>query len=233
MSTSSSTFISERRSGLLRLLHLSQEQMQKLYNAVEAAHPTLTISAFSRQVASMSEIDENIVSDIIWAVGGIYYVSFAAGRSLRDIVQDIRWELESADSEVTLHEDNLGELEKRLMMFLELHASLGVTAKARMLVGLHEPVFLDAQVVSDIRPVFGENPEEPPLAAIVLHRLRISYRDGEQEKDFSVVLETQEIADVRTTLNRADLKAKSLLALLKSAGLPIVEEDARNESNAR
>ncbi len=232
MSTSSSSFISEQRSGLLRLLHLSQEQMQQLYDAVKAAHPTLTISAFSRQVASMSKVDEDIVREIIWAVGGLYYVSFATSRSVRDVAQDIRLELESADSDVALHEGDLDELEKRLMMLLELHASLGVTTKARMLVGRHEPVFLDAQVVSDIRPVFGENPEEPPLAAVVLHRLRISYRDGEQEKDFSVVLETQEIADVRTALNRADLKAKSLLALLESAGVPIIEEDARNESNA-
>lgn len=96
---------------------------------------------------------------------------------------------------------------------------LGIAIKSQELSVDHERRFCSARILTDIRPVFGASPSERPVHAIVTHMLKIDYHEGDALKEIFVALGKEDIEDLRRTLDRAEMKAESLIALLESVAI--------------
>lgn len=102
---------------------------------------------------------------------------------------------------------------------------LRIATKASALRSEHEHLFCAARIITDARPVFGDNVSEAPAAMVITHNLKIQYHGalgGELEEIF-IGLNSGDITELRNVLGRAEEKAKSLLATFKTANIKCID----------
>lgn len=91
----------------------------------------------------------------------------------------------------------------------------------------HEHSFRQARIFTDIRPVFepGQPADAPPQGGTIVHTLKISYYADNEPKDFFIALDTSDTRALRDQLERADMKAQSLKAVLAAAKVRYIDAE--------
>jgi hypothetical protein len=109
---------------------------------------------------------------------------------------------------------------------LSLDDSFGVTAGATSIMVELEHVWQSARILTDLRPVFGPDLREPK-AEVLIHNLRITYREGGSSNEFFVGLDSNDLRMLRDVVERALEKESSLRSRAEKAGTRflIVEPD--------
>jgi hypothetical protein len=215
----------EAQRGFIVIRQLEEDQVQELVAALSAEEPTLYRSELRRRVgkktASISSTD---LGEILRTLVSVYALRDDLDQPMSDVVRALCDAMEETDVEA-LHfsdEADRNHFATRLSNLLGA-ASLEVTAKSTELFYEHErTVHGKPRVLTDIRPVFGLDPEEPPKGAMIVHTLKITYHEGEQVREFFVTLDSSQIGELVDVLGRASLKAESLRETLE---LPLIETD--------
>jgi hypothetical protein len=112
----------------------------------------------------------------------------------------------------------------RLAKLLDI-GSLNIAAKGAALQSEHEHVFCSARVLTDARPVYGNNVSDPPVAMIITHALKLSYHEGPGGKirEFYVGLGSKDITELQVALQRAEDKTKSLRAAIDLSKVKFID----------
>ncbi|MFB1295785.1 hypothetical protein ACAG24_009740 [Mycobacterium sp. pW049] len=71
-----------------------------------------------------------------------------------------------------------------------------------------------SRVITDIRPVFGNDVEREPIGAVISHTLRLDYFEHGEVRTVSFALNTRDLAELKKTLDRAQAKGNTLSNLL-------------------
>jgi hypothetical protein len=93
------------------------------------------------------------------------------------------------------------------------------SAKASDLITEYERIFGDARIVTDIRPVFMEDPHEMSSGAVIVSTLKIQYQDSRGASSFYVALDTQDLEALKKVVDRALSKIETVKAELDRADL--------------
>lgn len=202
------------RQGVEKIANLQDKEFEELLVTVQHEPPTLQREAFIASVASKAKgISPSDISAIVDTLMALYVVRAFLELPIDDFVNNI-----SATQDIDLSSTQRNQLRRQLGAFLALD-SLTVTSKALGVLSESERGFHDARVITDVRPIFGENVAVPPAAAVIFHTLEINYHynRGRSVDGFFVVLDTADIQTLREVLNRADAKARSLVSMLEAA----------------
>ena len=78
-------------------------------------------------------------------------------------------------------------LRDRLTRLLDIEA-LNIAAKATLLHLEHEHRFCTARILTDARPVYGDDVETPPSTMVIGHTLKISYHEADDVRDIYIAL---------------------------------------------
>ncbi|MBN4005479.1 hypothetical protein [Nostoc sp. LPT] len=104
---------------------------------------------------------------------------------------------------------------------------LDILDKASDLLIEHERIFSDSRIVTDIRPVFDSETERKVEAVILIHTLKIQYRDAEGTKEFYVVLDSDDLENLHEQIIIAIDNRQALGSVLKKAEIeyinPVIE----------
>ena len=98
------------------------------------------------------------------------------------------------------------DFKERIVTLLSLDALHLIEAKAKELLQEAQRLLLDARILTDIRPVFGEDIGENPTAFILTHTLKLHYHEGGEHREFFVALDEQDIASLKRMSERAQRK---------------------------
>ena len=114
----------------------------------------------------------------------------------------------------------------RLKAFLNglkaLEPGIGAITKA-MTVGVdHDKVFCESRILSDVRPIFGDV-EDKPVAALVYHSLKVRYHHANDTKTIQFALDDEDLARLKTVVDRALAKSRSLKQFIRDSGTPCLE----------
>jgi len=110
-------------------------------------------------------------------------------------------------------------LQARLVELLRCE-SLAVTAKIGALAIESPNLVIDTRIVTELRPVFGEEVGKGPKGSLILHALRIHHLDSRQQHATSgFSFDSGDLAKLRTVLNRAEQKENTLRELLARSGV--------------
>ncbi len=139
-----------------------------------------------------------------------------------EVIHTIR---ESKDPEFHLEEGKWDDFRQYLAEILSLDATLGVSAKASELKTEYANVFCTARIITDLRPVYGRDVLKGPTSAVVVHEARITYHEdgADATKDFYVVLDSEDIQQLRKLLARAVNKERSLKSVARKGELNVLE----------
>jgi hypothetical protein len=110
---------------------------------------------------------------------------------------------------------------ERLAALLALNSLNTIALKAKELQLESERTFCEARIITDVRPVFGENVDDSP-SMIIVHTLKLGFHES-GHKDIYVALDAADIASLKKTLERAEDKARKLKALLDATGIRSID----------
>jgi len=113
----------------------------------------------------------------------------------------------------------------RLASLIVLESLNVLTSKAKELQAESERLFCEARILTDIRPIFGDQIGTAPEAAIIVHTLKIGFHDAETSthKEIFIALDNDDIGVLRKISERAEEKARILKSMLDVAKLRSVD----------
>lgn len=173
----------------------------------------LPISELTRHVVqSVPKLTTREAKDLIRALLSIETARVVHGFSLTAFANDV-----ATSASLELTPQGSVSLARRIESLAKLRA-IAVTAKARDVAAEHERVFHTVRMLTDIRPVFGDDAQEPPLGAVVSHVLRINAYSGGRNEDYFVALDNRDLKELERVVRRALEKNTSLDRTLDSIG---------------
>ena len=217
----------EYQSGFVQIRQLDEEQVQDLVSALEVETPTVNRAALRSRIASkIDTIARGDLDLVINTLVSLYTVRESLeSDTTPDFVEDICEAMgESGVAELGFNGDEERDSFKdRLIRLLEV-GSLDMSAKANDLLNEHEhTVHGPMRVLTDIRPIFGTDPEDNPKGAVIVHTLKISHHEGRRVREFFLALNPEQVDELIGVLERASLKAESLKRMLAGTDVTYID----------
>jgi len=193
----------DERKGLADLLELSDKVFADFLIAIEQSPESL------REISGLPADASRLLAETL---NNLYVVRAYHDVPTDEFVSDV---FESLTEHGELKPSDESRFRERLLRLLDIE-SLTVTAKGLVLQGEYAYTFCDVRIMTDIRPVFGQDVSAPPPAMLLTHTLKIDYHGTAGHlHEFYIALRPDDLAQLREVLDRAEVKAKSLESLLK------------------
>jgi hypothetical protein len=213
------------RDALFLLLNASDESVQHVQDALAVAAPQLTARQLTEGIPfEGTAIDPGDARAIVEAIVSLYMLREQSSMSIEDILASVceSLELQHADPRTA-------NLRRKLGGLLALGGALEVTARAVALFLEHQRVFRSARIVSDLRPVFSSRDADGPVAAMCMHTLRIDFSDREDGGAWFVALDSNDLQELKSHIERAQKKEVALKHLCAQQSLGYLSVPTRKD----
>lgn len=201
-------------SSLTRLGDMPDEEYEAFLRALASGTPTLSTSSVAKTVAENSTLDTEDADMLIHALIGLAGMGYARDLSEDRLATQVTT---SPDLEKTGIDKRI--LADRIVRLLD-DAPLRLLGKAHDLSGEHDHIFLDARVITDIRPIFGSEAGAQPEGALLCHTLKLEFlRDQGDVEHFYLTLDEDDLNKLNALIHRAKQKAASLRSVMSRVEL--------------
>ena len=205
---------------LVTISELDEKLFESLIDVIGSTEPTLTAGDFASRIEEKVRLPEKgHLKAVLGTAFVLYSLKEKVGLPAVDVAEAIVRSAAVANSKEFAHEEKRKELADRLQALLGLDKSLGVTSKAFDVMTEHQRTFVSARILSDIRPVFAEQPESAS-AAVIIHNLQIVFQQAGRGEQFYVAMDTDDIAKLKQVIERAEKKTAALRAMLDASKVP-------------
>lgn len=119
-------------------------------------------------------------------------------------------ELTEAFNELSSEKINNDLLNARLCSLFQASNNLKITVKALELLKENDNVYTDSRILSDVRMIFNEDLTEDNNCALIMHNLRLNYLSNNEEKEFYISLDLNDLKKLQKTINRAIEKDETI-----------------------
>jgi hypothetical protein len=213
----------EQLPALEKLLALSKEKAAHLVSAMRVEPPSLQLATMAQRLTAVLQIPADDLADILMMLASMYLTiqsrSDAKERFVEAIVRAAR--VNERLRNASIDWDDAREL---LLDLLACTDSLGVTAKAIGVTADHEKTYAKARILTDMRPIFGDEVGDKPAAAVIVHTLRIAYRSLYEKGDsaFYVAMDLSDLRNLQEQISRALAKETALAQTLAASNLKLL-----------
>jgi hypothetical protein len=206
------------RSGLAKIRGLSASDVDAMSNALADCPLNGGLRGMIASVrARVAALQLDDIEDIVRSLYSLYIYRGDSDTPLSSFVPELIVAMRSSGKELVLSEEEKATFQERITKLLSINA-LAMTSKTEALRDDHDKSFYDAKILTDIRPLFAK-PEEKPLGASITHMLKIEYHQEGDHKILYICLDAEDLEVLKKVVQRAEAKASSLQALLKSTNL--------------
>lgn len=204
---------------LLELASMSTDMRSKLLNAIRSATAVLDPDALISHISKETKLDNKVVDKIVRMLTSMYLASDRIRGSFPKRVVEAAKDLFKEDARSV----DWSSFSTYIEEVLNCHDSLGVIAKVVDLRHEYPRVYRSARILTDVRPIFGRDPDDAPLGAAIVHTLRITYDAGDDRKDFHVALDAADIQKLRQLADRALKKEATLGSEIEKTNMRFLE----------
>jgi hypothetical protein len=211
------------REPIAELAGLSVDKAEALAASLAAAEPFRSGAELSTIVRDSLGTDDGSQAE------GIVQALLSLATSFRDIDRAELAAAVSRSQDLTLEEPARARLRETLETLLVIPAIQSV-ARAIDLLTLHERNYRTSRVITDIRPVFGPNVEEPPPGAVIVQTLQLHTWDrAGQEETLYIAMDSADLQELHKVIERALTKTEALKSRLEETRMYYFELDKRGE----
>ncbi len=207
-------------------IELPEERIQGFIKALANAGSKFNAFDLAVDVSKATKVPRRITLGVIQACAAFYRERERLGISLEKFLDEqVAPSLKNVLAKPGGDESAAPWIKFRtfLMSALALHETVGTAAKTGFVMTDHERIFVDARIMTDIRPIFHPDVSEKPNAAVLVHMLRITTRDVlGNEKAQSFALDANDIRVLKQLADRAISKEETLTELMKNSGVTII-----------
>jgi hypothetical protein len=208
-----------------KLLELPDEKISEFLKALAGAGPRFNVYDLATEVSKRAAVPRGLTQGLLVMLGSLYITRDSKAAALETFV-DEEFAAALKSSKVLPAKKTQQEwarLRKFLLTALSLDDTLGTSAKAGQVMTDHERIFVDARVLTDVRPIFHLDVSEKPNAAVIIHMLRITQSDKDRNRtSLCFALDSNDIRSLKTLLDRAIQKEETLKKVMESSSLNIL-----------
>jgi hypothetical protein len=203
-----------------KLLQYDLPKLNALLEVFRSAHADLFPVGLIKEVTKGTSIREKEASQVVHALLSVYATRASHKAPVEQFSQDVC----DAMQELNLKPShgNWGPFKSFITDLLNLKGAIEVTSKAVSILIGNQRNFAGARIFTDIRPVFKENPSDPPAGAVIVHTIALDYVEGHARKDFYLALDSADLKAMKEVIDRAFLKEACLLQILSKAEISVV-----------
>lgn len=223
MATTATMAIPESEiSKLDRIANMPDGDFSSLLAALKITAPSINLRNYS---ANLVKASPQLKDDDVLPVIAVF---FALNRSKENSGLDSEKVIALASNFLSethstrFPSQKLSLLQKRLKHLFDSGNAATLACKSMNVLTAHEHIFLNARIFSDIRPVFG-NSTESIQAAVVVHNLKITYRQSSEDKEFFVALDSDDIETLKKIIARAESKTTAVASLLEKSKVTFLD----------
>ena len=191
-----------------------------LIKALQETRPSLSRRKYAADLlARLPGITEKQISPILNTLFTLYTIKRQTGLSGSDLAKQIKESaLASKEHSANFSGKKAEVLESRLKALLSCDNSLAVVVKALTVMREHQRVLCHARILTDIRPIFDDDPQQLS-ATMIVHNLQIGYKNsaGENHEEFYVAMDDDDLEMLGEYIERARQKSKTLKTALEKA----------------
>ena len=204
----------EDRVGLVLLRDMSEDVFSSVLLELEQSPDSIP------SVSGLTEEQSQLLKE---SVDTMYTIRASADVSVDQLVSDV-WDAFRGPNDTSEGEQKLRE---RLTRILGIDP-LNVAAKAVLLHNEAEHDFCEARILTDIRPVFGDDPSASPEALIIMHTLKVSYHTAaSRAQEIYLTMGSADLQLLTDAIDRAKKKAESLRSVLSPTKLRLIDPQKR------
>jgi len=203
---------SKAEEGLRALTSLREDELRDVAAALTELLPVkLAVQDDIADVISAARPDDNDaqVELLSSAVFGLHFMRAAEQRSKDEWAADIAQTLSEGGEE-----PQIAALRAKLTIILAV-PTLQAAAKAWSLLDDHDKVYAGCKVITDIRPIFGDEIGAPLLGSLICHTLKLTTRTNDTAESSFVVCDNEDIQALIKNLQRALDKSAFLRRLIR------------------
>jgi hypothetical protein len=216
----------EYEHGFIEMLQLSEDQAREIVSALKDAPPMRNYTDLQGRVEERVSPDlRSRLGPILETLASLYGLRDGLGLDMSDFVEAASEMVDESFVEGLEFTDeahrerfkaNLAELLGVDSLAIAVRATDILYERERTIHGV-------PRVFTDIRPVFGADPESGVRGAVIVHTLKVRYHDGRRVRDLFIGLDTENINELMGVLERANSKAEALKQFLDSKGVPYID----------
>lgn len=212
------------RSALNQLAEQRDDAIDELCGLLESNPEVLTSRhAALDQSSKLTKMGPDEGYKILEAIIPLMFFRASHPQPITVFLKDVTAALTTGEKEDSkLQPSVVPKFQKNLGRILALSA-FTLKAKALSVGSDCQRLFSEAKILSDMRPVFGDNVSEPPLGIVLLHSLKIEFAEDGEEKEFFVHLDSRDLKDLQACLTRALEKDAVLRKHVEQSKLKIFE----------
>jgi hypothetical protein len=208
------------------LLQLSDAQTTEFLGALANAGPKFNVDDLAESISKSVELQPSLIRGIISVLASLYLTRDGENAPIEEFIdQDVFLALKNSGIlSVERSEIEWPKLRQFLIAGLSLENTLGTAAKAGYVLTQNERLFIGARILTDIRPIFHLNVNDKPESAVLVHMLRITQRDNQNNvRELFFALDSNDIQSLLDVAERAIKKEKTLIGLMKDSGVSILQ----------
>ncbi len=202
---------------LLNLASLSEQAATELASAIRSSAPVLDPKKMASRIGpAVPSIPEEGLEKIINALFSLSAVRVLNKVPISSFLDDVCESLHAKKSDF-----NPVDLRSRLEQLLQAEPIV-LASKASAIQREQPYVLMSARVLTDMRPVFGDGPEDLQ-GAIITHSLKLTSIHSNEVTESFFALDDDDLAMLQKTVARAEAKSKTMRAFIAKSGLPNME----------
>lgn len=219
---------------LQRLIEIPDEKIGALIEGLKTAGPKFSIFDLSASAAKYCNLPRGLVEAVLQVISAMYIAKEQLSNSLDDFLDiqvraAVRPAFAPAADRASAYQSDVkadarwAKLRAFIKAAMSLEQTVGTASKAGHVLTEHEKIFVDARVVTDIRPIFHFDVSEKPTSAVFVHMLRITARDmfGTRKAEY-FALDGNDLRSMRHIIDRAIIKEQTLKATADQSGIQVI-----------
>lgn len=214
------------RSALIKLAEQSDEAIDELGALLESNPDMLTSRLAALEgSAKLTHVRTDDAFSIVEAVIPVLY--FHASNPSATFVRDIVRALTTGEKTDQKLDKKAGEPFKRNLTRILSRSGIVLKTKAVSVATDAQRLFSNARILTDLRPVFGEDVSEQALGTVILHSLKIGFAENGRENEFFVTLDSKDLRNLQGHIARALSKEASLKTFVEGTHLKLIDTSSK------
>lgn len=192
------------------LFSLSQETLTLLIDNLKKVEPGLSPQKAAERLQETIHVDD--LEAIVRLIYGINQLRLSSELSAEKVADDLLNALEP----MGLENFNLDLSKNYLLDILNVEGATSLTIMATNSIYTREKILMDADIVTDLRPVFNESQLK---GLVVIHTLKIDFMDNTNDNPGAIflALDNDDMDKLEKIIQRAKARASSLKSDVSSS----------------
>lgn len=208
------------KSGFSSLINLNQDQRQILFKTINSVPENTPLRKIAESIQGVLDLEKNILISIVEIIFSLMAAKEDANVTVEDFVDGLLNALEKTD-DTNLTPDE--SFKFQLISFFGDENKIYTRTKASYLTSERDRLFLNARIITDIRPIFHDVDTNEIEAGIIIHNLKIEYnQNGERITEYFAI-DLGDLNKLKEQISRAEAKEKKLRNLLKEMDIKFID----------